>query len=202
MGGTFKKQQRCGCYSICCWIEVRLKLDLGPAKTPFAGTSLGSKPRIEEKIFRSHRGLHFAWPHGSKTRQKCQTNERTLSFTASLHLQSKSLNKSLMNGPVIQNDYFTSLSRFCFKLSALGWESKYVEAKISMRLIKILIVFLDAIAKMKKSSFREWRVTRKIASSAFRWPRCSKEISDRAQSHVFMLISMAVPTVLMKHEVW
>ena len=130
-------------------------------------------------------GEVFYLPHHCVFKEESTTIKLRVVFDGSAKTSNGiSLNDSLMVGPFVQNDLFTILIRFRFKLIALSADIakmyRQVELDAPDKDFHRLLWRNSKDEEIKH--LRMKRVTYGIASSAFHSTRCLKEVANRAHS--------------------
>ena len=124
-------------------------------------------------------------PHHCVFKEDSTTTKLRVVFDGSAKTSNGvSLNESLMVGPVVQNDLFTILNRFRFKVVALSTDIAKMYGQVELDSPdKDFHRLLWRNSKNEEiQHVRMKRVTYGIASSAFHSTRCPKEVASQTPS--------------------
>ena len=137
----------------------------------------------QEEINKPSNEVYYL-PHYCVFKEDSTTTKLCVVFDGSAKTSNGvSLNERLMVGPVVQNDLFTSLNRFRFKVVALSADIAKLYRQVELDSPdKDFHRLLWRNSKNEElQHLRMKRVTYSIASSAFHSTRCLKEVASQTQ---------------------
>ena len=137
----------------------------------------------QEEINKPSNEVHYL-PHHCVFKEDSTTTKLRVVFGGSAKTSNGvSLNESLMVGPVVQNDLFTILNRFRFKVVALSADiaNMYRQVELDSPDKSFHRLLWRNSKNEEIQHLRMKRVTYGIASSAFRSTRCLKEVASQTQ---------------------
>ena len=137
----------------------------------------------QEEINKPSNEVYYL-PHHCVFKEDSTTTKLRVVFDGSAKTSNGvSLNESLMVGPVVQNDLFTILNRFRFKVVALSADIAKMYRQVELDSPdKDFHRLLWRNSKNEEiQHLRIKRVTYGIASSAFHSTRCLKEVASQTQ---------------------
>ena len=137
----------------------------------------------QEEINKPSNEVYYL-PHHCVFKEDSTTTKLRIVFDGSAKTSNGvSLNENLMVGPVVQNDMFTILNRFRFKVVALSADIAKMYRQVELDSPdKDFHRLLWRNSKSEEiQHLRMQRVTYGIASSAFHSTRCLKEVASQTQ---------------------
>ena len=141
------------------------------------------KVTAQEEINKPSNEVYYI-PHHCVFKEDSTTTKLRVVFDGSAKTSNGvSLNESLMIGPVVQNDLFTILNRFRFRVVALSADiaKMYRQVELDSPDEDIHRLLWRNSKNEEIQHLRMKRVTYGIASSAFHSKRCLKEVASQTQ---------------------
>ena len=137
----------------------------------------------QEEINKPSNEVYYL-PHHCVFKEDSTTTKLPVVFDGSAKTSNGvSLNESLMVGPVVQNDLFTILNRFRFRVAALSADIakmyRQVEHDSPDKALHRLLWRNSKNEEIQHLRMKRW--TYGIASFAFHSTRCPKEVASQTQ---------------------